>query len=316
MTEINLFFLRLPLFAAVAFLLGAVSIAGFLLLKPGFRVDRRRRRPMAQQKSTLSSAADLATDAIDKVLVKRGSGLTGLLETAGVRTPAKDLVLLTLAGSLAAAAVGLIIAGPLGALAGLVVVPLLAKLYLDYLIGQRKKKFQGQLDEILQMMASSLRAGYSLLQALQAMGNEADSPAREEFTRVINETRVGRPLQAALLEVSTRMGSDDFYWVAQAIAINREVGGNLADVLDNVAHTIRERNQLQRQVAALSSEGKLSAGILMGLPFVVVGFISITNPEYLSLLFNNIIGWGILAAATVMLVIGAVWLRATVRIKY
>jgi tight adherence protein B len=166
------------------------------------------------------------------------------------------------------------------------------------------------------MMAASLRAGYSLLQAIQAMSSEADSPTKDEFSRVLNETRIGRPLNESLIEVSHRMGSEDFNWVAQAIAINREVGGNLADVLDGVAHTIRERNQLHRQVSALAAEGKLSAVILMALPFGVIAFLSIGNPKYLSVLFTTTIGWMIVGAAIVMLVIGGLWLRVTVRIKF
>ena len=100
------------------------------------------------------------------------------------------------------------------------------------------------------------------------------------------------------------------------ISINSEVGGNLADVLDGVAHTIRERNQLHRQVAALAAEGKLSAIILMALPFGVTAFLTVGNPGYLNKLFTTTIGWGIVVAAIVMLIIGGIWLRATVRIKF
>ena len=136
------------------------------------------------------------------------------------------------------------------------IIPVAGQITLGFLVGRRKKAFAEQLDSTLQMMAASLRAGYSLLQAVQAMSSEADAPTRDEFSRVLNETRIGRPLNDSLIEVSNRMGSEDFNWVAQAIAINREVGGNLADVLDGVARTIRERNQLHRQVASLASEGK------------------------------------------------------------
>jgi len=166
------------------------------------------------------------------------------------------------------------------------------------------------------MMAASLRAGYSLLQSLQAISSEADSPTKEEFSRVINETRIGRPLNESLIEVANRMGSEDFNWVSQAIAINREVGGNLADVLDGVARTIRDRNQLQRQVASLASEGKLSAVILMALPFGVTAFLTMSNPGYLNRLFTTTIGWGIVVAAIIMLTVGGIWLRSTVKIKF
>ena len=148
-------------------------------------------------------------------------------------------------------------------------------------VGRRQAAFADQLDDSLQLMASSLRAGHSLLRAVDAVSQDAASPTAEEFARIVNETRVGRDLSDSLDEVAERMGSDDFTWVAQAIAIHREVGGNLAEVLDAVGHTIRERNAIRRQVKALSAEGKLSAIVLGALPFAIIGFIAMTNPRYL-----------------------------------
>ncbi len=303
-------------------LLAAIVIVGLLLIRPGFRrLSRDRRRQLqgmkrTQKSSTLTTAADFATDQINKILAKRARGLGARLELAGLRTKPSDVVLLTVAASLAAGAVVMLLAGPLPGLLLTFVIPVLGWFVLGFLVGRRKRAFADQLDSTLQMMASSLRAGYSLLQAIQAMGVEADSPTKEEFSRVLNETRVGRSLNESLLDVSLRMNSEDFKWIGQAIAINREVGGNLADVLDGVARTIRERNQLHRQVAALASEGKLSAVILMALPFGVVAFLSISNPGYLNRLFTTAIGWIIIGAAVVMLTVGGIWLRATVKIKF
>jgi tight adherence protein B len=303
-------------------LLVAITIVSFLIIRPGFRRlsrDRRRQlkgRKRPQQATTLATATDFATDQIGKILAKRGAGLAGKLELAGVHMKASDIVLMTGAASLAAGAVVMLVAGPAIGLVVAVIVPVLGWFILGFLVGRRTRAFADQLDQSLQMMAASLRAGYSLLQAIQAMSSEADSPTKDEFSRVLNETRIGRPLNESLIEVSHRMGSEDFNWVAQAIAINREVGGNLADVLDGVAHTIRERNQLHRQVSALAAEGKLSAVILMALPFGVIAFLSIGNPKYLSVLFTTTIGWMIVGAAIVMLVIGGLWLRVTVRIKF
>ena len=120
------------------------------------------------------------------------------------------------------------------------------------------------------------------MQSLASVARQAEKPTSEEFARVINETRVGRELSDSLDETAARMKSDDFVWVTQAIAINREVGGNLAEVLDGVAHTIRERNQIRGQVQALSAEGKLSAYVLMALPFGIAGFLAFANPEYMA----------------------------------
>ena len=303
-------------------LLIAITIVAFLIIRPGFRRlsrDRRRQlrgRKRTQKATTLATATDFATDQIGKILAKRGSSLAGRLELAGLRMKASDVVLLTVATSLAAGALVMLFLGPAIGLVVAVIIPVLGWFILGFLVGRRKRAFGDQLDQTLQMMAASLRAGYSLLQSVQAMSSEADRPTKDEFSRVLNETRIGRPLNESLIEVANRMGSEDFNWVAQAIAINREVGGNLADVLDGVAHTIRDRNQLHRQVASLASEGKLSAIILMALPFAVTAFLTIANPGYLNKLFTTTIGWAIVGAAIVMLTIGGIWLRSTVKIKF
>jgi tight adherence protein B len=137
-----------------------------------------------------------------------------------------------------------------------------------------------------------------------------------EFARIINETRVGRQLNDSLDETAARMRSDDFTWVTQAIAINREAGGNLAEVLDGVANTIRERNQIRRQVQALSAEGKLSAYVLMALPFGVGGFLMFSNPAYMAKFTQSLVGYGLLGTCVVLLVIGGLWLRKVVSFKF
>ena len=141
-------------------------------------------------------------------------------------------------------------------------------------------------------------------------------PTSVEFARIINETRVGRQLSDSLDETAARMESEDFTWVTQAIAINREVGGNLAEVLDGVGNTIRERNQIRRQVKALSAEGKLSAYVLMALPFGIAGFLMFSNPAYMAKFTQSLLGYGLIGAAVVLLIIGALWLRKVVSFKF
>jgi len=195
-------------------------------------------------------------------------------------------------------------------------VPVGARMFLSMKTSRRQAAFADQLDDSLQLMASSLRAGHSVLRAIDAVSHEAASPTAEEFARIVNETRVGRDLTASLEEVARRMGSDDFVWIAQAIAIQREVGGNLAEVLDAVGHTIRERNAIRRQVKALSAEGKLSAYVLMALPFGICGFIWLTNPSYIAGFFTSPIGWAMLAMAALLLIAGGFWLKKMVSVKF
>jgi len=293
--------------------------AFYLVLSPGpARLPVERRRPSVPAgRSSLSGAATTMTGIIDKLMRRGADGgaRTVSLEQAGLKMRPQDFVLLVIAGSLVAAAAGNLLLGAFGLGLGLVV-PILAKVTVSVLTSRRQKAFADQLDDSLQLMAGSLRAGHSLLQALKSVADEAEAPTSVEFSRIINETRVGRELGQALDETAQRMASEDFDWVTQAIAINREVGGNLAEVLDGVGHTIRERNQIRRQVKALSAEGKLSALVLMALPLGVLAFLTMTNPAYIGRFTEGLAGYAMIAAGVVLLIVGGLWLRATVRIKF
>ncbi|GAA4426066.1 hypothetical protein GCM10023169_24500 [Georgenia halophila] len=297
----------------------ALAAAAYLVLGPRpARVPLERRRPRSEPRSgLLTGATSATTSAIDRVVQRRGGpALAAALERAGVTMRPQDFTLLVVAGALAAAAVGLLLGAPLLALLLAAAVPLLAKVYLGVLASRRQKAFADQLDDSLQIMASSLRAGHSLLQALHAVAQEAEEPTSQEFARVVNETRVGRELGPALEETAERTASEDFTWVAQAIAINREVGGNLAEVLDGVGNTIRERGQLRRQVGALSAEGKLSALILMALPFGIIAFLALASPSYLAAFTESLIGYAMIGVSIVMLIVGGLWLRKVVSFKF
>jgi tight adherence protein B len=238
------------------------------------------------------------------------------MERAGMSMSLPDFVLTAGLTTAVAGGVGVVLGGVLLGLVLLAVVPLGFRLFLTFRAARRQAAFADQLDDSLQLMAGSLRAGHSLLRAVDAVSQDAPSPTAEEFARIVNETRVGRDLGDSLDEVAARMGSDDFTWIAQAIAIHREVGGNLAEVLDAVGQTIRERNAIRRQVKALSAEGKLSALVLGGLPFAIIAFLSLTNPAYVAKFTQSIIGYGMIAAAVVLMLMGGFWLKKTVAIKF
>jgi tight adherence protein B len=255
---------------------------------------------------------------MEKALVKRGRLAAGAaaLEAAGMTVTLPNFVLTVGLWAVVATGAGFLIGGLLLGLLMIAVVVGGARLLVMMKAGRRRAAFADQLDDSLQLMASSLRAGHSLLRAVDAVSQDAVSPTAEEFSRIVNETRVGRDLSDSLDEVAERMRSDDFLWVAQAIAIHREVGGNLAEVLDAVGHTIRERNQIRRQVKALSAEGKLSAIVLGALPFVIIGFLSMTNPGYLAKFTESVIGYGMIAGVVVLMLVGGFWLKKTVAIKF
>jgi tight adherence protein B len=305
--------------------IGVLAATGALVLTAVVLVPATRRIPLSRLDPTqappptaLSALTGRFQAGIQSVLARRdgGSDLARNLQAAGLRLGPADFVLLTLSGTVVGASVGLLVGNLIMALALGGLVPLVARALLGVLAGRRRAAFADQLDDSLQLMASSLRAGHSLLRAIDSIAAEAASPTSEEFARIVNETRVGRDLSAALDDLAQRMGSDDFSWVSQAITIHREVGGNLAEVLDGVGHTIRERNALRRQVKALSAEGKLSAIVLMALPVGIAGFLFVTNPGYMSVFTDSPVGYAMLAVCGVLLTLGGLWLRRTVRITF
>ncbi len=317
----------------IVFLAGAGAVTAALVLltfavvPPGPpRVALSRVDPTAPPaRSVLADVGVAAGAAVGRVLERRGRAASGALalERAGVSIALSEFVLVIGLAGVVAGALGLLLGGATVGVLAVLAVPLGAKLLLRVRTGRRQAAFADQLDDSLQLMASSLRAGHSILRAghsilraLDSVATEAPAPTSEEFARIINETRVGRDLTVALDEVACRMGSDDFTWVAQAIAIQREVGGNLAEVLDRVGHTIRERNAIRRQVKALSAEGKLSAIVLMALPVGVSGFLMMIRPEYLSRFTESLVGYAMLAVAAIMLVVGGLWLKKTVAIRF
>ena len=136
-----------------------------------------------------------------------------------------------------------------------------------------------------------------------------------EINRALIESRLGLPIEESLEAVAQRMDSQDFHWTVMAIRINRQVGGNLAEVLTNVAKTVRERERLRRQVKALSAEGKLSAWILALLPIGVGLFVAWRNPGYLEPLFTTLAGWVMIAIGVVLYLIGVLWMRNLVNME-
>jgi tight adherence protein B len=179
---------------------------------------------------------------------------------------------------------------------------------------RRLKRLHEQLPDVLMILASSLRAGHSFMQALDTVAQEIGDPGAREFSRVIAEIRLGRDVDEAMNAMAERIGSSDFKWAVMAVNIQRQVGGNLAEVLDTVADTVRERAQIRRQIDVLSQEGKWSMWILIGLPILIGLYILKVNPEYMKLLFTNTVGLVMLSLMGVLLVVGVIWMRKIIKI--
>jgi len=179
----------------------------------------------------------------------------------------------------------------------------------------RTRAFLAQLPDVLQLMSGSLSAGYSLPQAVDAVVRQGNEPVATEFNKALVEARIGAPIEDALDDVGTRMDSVDFGWVVMAIRIQRDVGGNLAEILSTVAATLRERERLRRQVQVLSAEGKLSAYILGGLPIAFALYLLVTNPGYLRPLITDPIGWILLGGMAMLMVVGSLWMKKVVTVE-
>ena len=181
-------------------------------------------------------------------------------------------------------------------------------IYLGLRASRRRKAFGSALPDTLQLMSGSLAAGLSLAQSVDTIVREGVEPIASEFKRVLIEARLGVPLEDALEGVAERFASKDFAWVVMAIKIQRQVGGNLAELLNTVAATMREREYMRRQVAALAAEGKLSAWVLGGLPPGFMLYLLVANRAYVMPLFTQPLGWLMLLGAATLLTVGVFWM--------
>jgi Flp pilus assembly protein TadB len=239
------------------------------------------------------------------------------LDLAGVaRKPAEWLLLGGCLGIAIAAVLSLVTSYVLvGVLVGALAGWLTMRLTLSFRIVRRRAAFADQLPDVLQLVASALKSGFSLPQAVDAVVREDNQPLAGEFSRALAEVRLGGSLEGGLEAVANRMDCDDLRWTVIAIRIQQGIGGNLAEVLLTIAGTIRERAYLRRQVRALSAEGRLSAYILIALPVLVGIWLFISSPQYMSLLYTTRMGLAMLLAAVALLVVGALWMRKMIRIE-
>lgn len=187
------------------------------------------------------------------------------------------------------------------------------------LVAQKARKrlhtFEQQLPDTLKLLAGSLRAGFSLLQGIDAVTKEAPEPTRKELMRVFSEARLGRPVEDALADAADRMSSRDLAWAVMAIRIQREIGGNLAELLDTVAETMADRDRLRHEIQALTAEGRMS-GIVLGIFPPAFGVVLYAlDPGYMKRLFEDPMGVAAVIGAVVMGVIGVAWLRKIVAIE-
>ncbi len=198
-----------------------------------------------------------------------------------------------------------------GVISGFVV----PRLFVKRIKLNRIQKFNMQIGDALVVMSNSLRAGFSFLQTMEMVSREMPPPIADEFARVLREINLGTPTEEALLNLTNRIESEDLDLVVTAVLIQRQVGGNLAEVLDNISFTIRERIRIKGEIKTLTAQGRISGIIVAALPIVIGLVLSVINPEYIKALFSSPAGWAMLIAGAISQLIGVALIKKTVDIK-
>lgn len=245
-------------------------------------------------------------------LVERSNATVGIdaaLDRAGVVMRSGEFVALSFGAAIGLSVVLGLLMGLPGLVLGVALAMVAAPLLLSFLVSRRNRQFADQLGDTLLLLSGALRAGFGVGQALDSIAQEMDAPMSVEIQRALLEIRLGRDIETALGNVARRMNNEDFGWVVDAMRINKEVGGDLAHILDQVQDTIRGRARLRRQVRALTAEGRLSAIVLAALPVGITLVLYTTNADYLRPLVTETAGRLMVAASVAMLVAGGLWLR-------
>ncbi|MBV1852172.1 VWA domain-containing protein [Catellatospora tritici] len=319
------------LLVSMALVFLALLGGALLLISPAYSAaDRRRRlaqveqfvaapRRSAQPAPENSSQVTAAALALSAQVVRSAnveSRLAQQLDRAGMRLRPHEWLLIRALVCLGAAA---LLAMTLGVVGGVVLGPLLGwaltALVHRNRASKRTRAFREALPDALQLVVGSLRSGFSLAQALDAMAREMPDPLSTEFGRALGEHRLGVDLEDAVERVATRMQSKELAWVVVAIRVQREVGGNLAEVLATTIETIRERETLHREVRSLSAEGRISAWVLLALPVVVGALMFAIRSEYIETLFTTAIGLLMSGIAVTLVAVGGFWLSRLTKIE-
>jgi len=204
----------------------------------------------------------------------------------------------------------LVVALPLGVLGFMI-----PRMFVRFRAGRVLEQFNEQLEEMITLVSNSLRAGFGMLQSFEFAAGQLSPPMSTELERVIRDTSMGATVEQGLVSLGERMGSHDLDIIITAILIQRETGSNLSEVLDHVAHTIRERERMRGEIKTLTAQKKLSGFVVGALPLGLVLIFFLINPSYMTLLFTTGLGVFLLLLAIVLDVIDILWIRKIVNIE-
>jgi tight adherence protein B len=316
----------------LVFILGAGAVLGVyaaVMYLPGMLERRRLERrlldlsspvdePSAEQNSVLARPTEGPLPVIDRMVSqsRAGSSLTRLIEQSGVRTTASAIALLSFVFAFAAAVVAAVFTTvpylPLlaGAFAGM-----LPTAFLFRCRSKRMGVFEERFPEALDLMSRALRAGHGFQAAMGMIADEMKEPIGPEFRKAFDQQNFGLPLREALMQLAERVPLLDVRFFVTAVLIQRDTGGNLSEILDNLAHVVRERFKVLRQVRVHTAHGRFTGFVLLGLPPVLAVLLSMLNPEHMEPLFREPMGQSMLIVGIVMQAIGFVWIRKVIKIE-
>jgi tight adherence protein B len=301
--------LWLVLIAAGMIGLGAV-VGGVVLSRQadeGFIEDRLGLSEAERTSRAERERVAPLTDAFDRKLTERGIGadLATQLARADLKLTVGEfialmVILIVLAGGLSYLWRRDLIITAAACLAGFFA----PRGYVALRRGRRLSSFNNQLGDTINLMVNSIRAGYSILQAMRAVSDEMGPPASVEYGRVVQEVQIGIPLEEALAHMLRRVPSEDLDMMVTAINVQREVGGNLAEVLDSISFTIRERIRIKGEIQALTAQSRISGYMVAFVPVVLAGVIYLINPGFMGLLFQHTCGHIMIGVAVVGVIAG------------
>ncbi len=308
-------------------IIGILLLAGILLLifalrqKPAGQdlVEERlgREKPRKEKRKEKKEQASVLGAAVDRIVAERGfaKDLATQLARADIKLTVGEFlvlsVILALLLGLLFYAMDRIILVPVGILLGFMG----PRWFASFRQKQRLKAFNDQLSDALNLMVNSLRAGYSTLQAMEVISREMPDPIAKEFGRVVLEIQLGVPFDTAMENLLRRMPSPDMDLIVTAMSIQREVGGNLAEVLDSISFTIRERVRIKGEISVLTAQGRISGYIVAALPFLLGGFLYLYSPDFFGPMVTDPCGWAMLGTALFLIVIGYIIISKIVNIE-
>jgi len=316
-------------------LLGFIAIAGTIFFGylgvthlPGIierrRLERRLRDVSGFDETSADGDATVVRKSesgplplIDEIVArtKAGSFLTRLIERSGVKTTPSAVVTVSIMIGVAAGLLTAMFSSFVGAACAAVAGAIMPTLWLLNRRSARLKRFEEQFPEALDLLSRAIRAGHAFQTSMGMVADELPDPVGPEFKKAFDQQNFGLPLREALNELSERVPILDVRFFVTAVMIQRDTGGNLAEILDNLAHVVRERFKIRRQIRVHTAHGRFTGYVLLALPAALGLALSFLNPDHMNLLFKEHMGQMMLIAAIVMQTVGFIWIRQVIKIE-